>query len=93
MIGSRFGKRHFPRAAGIALTARQGSPAREGARGGPRLLTLFSAFRGDVEGSGLGCEMRQLTWEGSVELPPPCPRGRAGENHPSRTAEGLWGGD
>lgn len=53
MIGSCFGKWHFPRAAGIALTAGQGSPAREGARGGPRLLTLSSPFRGDVEGQVL----------------------------------------
>lgn len=50
VIGSCFGKWHFPRAAGIALTAGQGSPAREGARGGPRLLALSSPFHGDVEG-------------------------------------------
>lgn len=91
VIGSCFGKWHFPRGAGVALTAGLGSAAMEGARGGPRLLKLSFAFCGDPEGPDLGPETCGLTWEGSVGLPPPCPCGRAGENHPSCTAKALWG--
>lgn len=93
VIGSFFGKWHFPWAAGVAVTAGQDLQARAGAWRGQQLLTFSSAYWEDMEESGLGSEICQLTWEGSVELPPRCPHRRAGENHCSRPAEALQRGD
>lgn len=46
-----------------------------------------------MEAPGLGFEMHQSMWEGSVELLPRCPHDGAGENGPPRAAEALWRGD
>lgn len=43
-----------------------------------------------MEAPGLGSEMHQSMWEGSMELPPPCPHDGAGENGPPHAAEVLW---